>query len=113
MTVEAEEKTTRVYTLAEKAAEMEGWSLVMVTHTLSKAAANEWVQAASDDAGMPIDWGYMGGRVCVRCDGDPQRAMDSLRKFRKIHDVSFIEEYTKCLPGASQQADIHLSYLWV
>lgn len=68
-------------------------SLIFVTHTMSSARVEEWVQAVAKESGQKVDWHYVGGRAQILFLGDQEKVAAALIKLRPMHDSFFKEAF--------------------
>lgn len=62
---------------------------VFVTHTIPAFEMERWVRTVAVISGQPVDWSYFGGRAVVRCLGDVDRVIQTIRYLKPVHDAAY------------------------
>lgn len=71
---------------------------IFTTHSIPSNAMEKWVQNVAQEANVPVDWHFAGGRACVLALGNKeeiQRAKDAVKKLMPEHDRLQREESKK------------------
>ncbi len=87
----------------------DGWSPIMLTHTISSEQADEWCRIISREAGFDggedglasVDWSSFAGRDVIKTRGDREKAIAAIYKrmpdFRQLWSDCLREKYPEML----------------
>ena len=63
--------------------------VIFLTDSIPSEKIEEFVISVRKDSGQRVDWHYMGGRAVIKYLGDKNKVIESLKKFRNIHDEAY------------------------